>query len=284
MGKLFVVGTPIGNLNDITKRQLDTLKSVDIILCEDTRHSLKLLNYYQIRNKLISYHKFNEKEKTPYLIKELIDNNKNIALITDAGMPCISDPGYVLVNKARENNIEVIGVGGISAVTTSLSVSGLDCKNFSFYGFFPRENKDKKNIIKEIKQSLINVFVFYESPKRIISTLEYLKEELGSFNICVCSDLTKIHEKTYYGNIDKILNELKNNDKSELGEYTFIIEKLEKEEIKKEEISTEALLIDTMIKYNISMKDAIEKLNEISDNLSKKDIYNASLNIKKIIG
>lgn len=284
MGKLFVVGTPIGNLNDITKRQLDTLKSVDIILCEDTRHSLKLLNYYQIRNKLISYHKFNEKEKTPYLIKELIDNNKNIALITDAGMPCISDPGYVLVNKARENNIEVIGVGGISAVTTSLSVSGLDCKNFSFYGFFPRENKDKKNIIKEIKQSLINVFVFYESPKRIISTLEYLKEELGSFNICVCSDLTKIHEKTYYGNIDKILNELKNNDKSELGEYTFIIEKLEKEEIKKEEISTEALLIDTMIKYNISMKDAIEKLNELSDNLSKKDIYNASLNIKKIIG
>lgn len=284
MGKLFVVGTPIGNLNDITKRQLDTLKSVDIILCEDTRHSLKLLNYYQIRNKLISYHKFNEKEKTPYLIKELIDNNKNIALITDAGMPCISDPGYVLVNKARENNIEVIGVGGISAVTTSLSVSGLDCKNFSFYGFFPRENKDKKNIIKEIKQSLINVFVFYESPKRIISTLEYLKEELGIFNICVCSDLTKIHEKTYYGNLDKVLNELKNNDKSELGEYTFIIEKIEKEKTKKEEISTEALLIDTMIKYNISMKDAIEKLNEISDNLSKKDIYNASLNIKKIIG
>lgn len=284
MGKLFVVGTPIGNLNDITKRQLDTLKSVDIILCEDTRHSLKLLNYYQIRNKLISYHKFNEKEKTPYLIKELINNNKNIALITDAGMPCISDPGYVLVNKARENNIEVIGVGGISAVTTSLSVSGLDCKNFSFYGFFPRENKDKKNIIKEIKQSLINVFVFYESPKRIISTLEYLKEELGIFNICVCSDLTKIHEKTYYGNLDKVLNELKNNDKSELGEYTFIIEKIEKEKIKKEEISTEALLIDTMIKYNISMKDAIEKLNEISDNLSKKGIYNASLNIKKIIG
>ena len=126
--------------------------------------------------------------------------------------------------------------------------------------------------------------MFYESPKRIISTLEYLKEELGIFNICVCSDLTKIHEKTYYGNLDKVLNELKNNDKSELGEYTFIIEKIEKEKIKKEEISTEALLIDTMIKYNISMKDAIEKLNEISDNLSKKDIYNASLNIKKIIG
>ena len=113
----------------------------------------------------------------------IIKNNKNIALITDAGMPCISDPGYILVKQARENNIEVIGVGGISAVTTALSISGLDTKNFSFYGFFPRENKTKKRIIKEIKQSLIKVFVFYESPKRLIDTLEFLKEELNNFNI-----------------------------------------------------------------------------------------------------
>lgn len=283
MGKLFVVGTPIGNLNDITNRQLETLKNVDIILCEDTRHSLKLLNYYNIKNKLVSYHKFNEKEKTPYLIDEIIKNNKNIALITDAGMPCISDPGYVLINKARENNIEIIGVGGISAVTTALSISGLDTKNFSFYGFFPRENKDKKNIIKEIKQSLIKIFVFYESPKRLIDTLTFLKEELNSFNICVCSDLTKLHEKVYYGNINKVLKELIDNDKSNLGEYTFIIEK---EEIKEEEeinYSLEALLIDLIVKNNISMKEAVDKLNK-ETSFSKKDIYNASLNIKKIIG
>ena len=132
-------------------------------------------------------------------------------------MPCISDPGYVLVNKARENNIEIIGVGGISAVTTALSVSGLDTKNFSFYGFFPRENKTKKSIIKEIKQSLIKVFVFYESPKRLIDTLTFLKEELNSFNICVCSDLTKLHEKVYYGNINKVLEKLKNEGK--IDEY-----------------------------------------------------------------
>ena len=256
MGKLFIVGTPIGNLNDVTKRQLETLENVDIILCEDTRHSLKLLNFYKIKNKLISYHKFNEKEKSPYLIDEIIKNNKNIALITDAGMPCISDPGYILVKQARENNIEVI-----SAVTTALSISGLDTKNFSFYGFFPRENKTKKRIIKEIKQSLIKVFVFYESPKRLIDTLEFLKEELVNFNICVCSDLTKLHEKVYYGNINKVLEELKDNSKSELGEYTFII----------------------IIKNNLSMKEAVDKLNK-ETSFSKKDIYNASLNIKKIIG
>ena len=283
MGKLFIVGTPIGNLNDVTKRQLETLENVDIILCEDTRHSLKLLNFYKIKNKLISYHKFNEKEKSPYLIDEIIKNNKNIALITDAGMPCISDPGYILVKQARENNIEVIGVGGISAVTTALSISGLDTKNFSFYGFFPRENKTKKRIIKEIKQSLIKVFVFYESPKRLIDTLTFLKEELNSFNICVCSDLTKLHEKVYYGNINKVLKELKDNSKSELGEYTFIIEKEEIEEEQEINYSIEALLIDIIIKNNLSMKEAVDKLNK-ETSFSKKDIYNASLNIKKIIG
>ena len=271
MGKLFIVGTPIGNLNDVTKRQLETLENVDIILCEDTRHSLKLLNFYKIKNKLISYHKFNEKEKSPYLIDEIIKNNKNIALITDAGMPCISDPGYILVKQARENNIEVIGVGGISAVTTALSISGLDTKNFSFYGFFPRENKIKKRIIKEIKQSLIKVFVFYESPKRLIDTLEFLKEELNNFNICV------------YGNINKVLEELKDNSKSELGEYTFIIEKEEIEEKEEINYSIEALLIDIIIKNNLSMKEAVDKLNK-ETSFSKKDIYNASLNIKKIIG
>ena len=181
------------------------------------------------------------------------------------------------------NNIEVIGVGGISAVTTALSISGLDTKNFSFYGFFPRENKTKKRIIKEIKQSLIKVFVFYESPKRLIDTLEFLKEELVNFNICVCSDLTKLHEKVYYGNINKVLEELKDNSKSELGEYTFIIEKEEIEEEQEINYSIEALLIDIIIKNNLSMKEAVDKLNK-ETSFSKKDIYNASLNIKKIIG
>lgn len=279
MGKLFIVATPIGNLSDISKRALDTLNNVDLILCEDTRVSIKLLNYYNIKNKLIPYHKFNEKEKTNYIINEL--QTKDIALISDAGTPCISDPGYVLVKKARENNIEVIGIGGISAVITALSISGLNTDSFTFYGFFPRVNKDKTNLIENIKKSNINTYIFYESPKRIINTLEYLYNALGNIMISLSSDLTKLHEKTYYGNINEVLNILKNNDKASLGEYTLIIEKdIIKEE--KQTISIEAKLIDIMIKENTSLKESINLLNERNNDISKKDIYNASLNLKDI--
>lgn len=281
MGKLYIVGTPIGNLSDISKRALETLKEVDVILCEDTRHSLKLLNYYEIKNKLVSYHKFNEKERTPYIIEEL--KNKNIALITDAGMPCISDPGYVIVEEARKNDIEVIGVGGISALTTGLSISGIDSKNFSFYGFFPRDNKEKNKLVADLKNSDIKVFVFYESPKRIISTLKYIKEEIEISKICVLKDLTKFHEKSFYGSIDKVIEELNNDSNAMLGEYTFIIEKKLLEEISIEEDSSiEAKLVDVIIKNKVSMKEAIDILNKTNDKLSKKDIYNASLNLKKI--
>ena len=160
MGTLYVVATPIGNLNDMTKRAIQTLKDVDIILCEDTRHSLKLLNHYEIKNKLISYHKFNEKERTQSIINYLKED-KQIAIITDAGTPCISDPGYILIKEARLNNINITPIGGISALITALSVSGLKSDNFTFYGFFPREQKDKKELIKNIKNININTFIFY---------------------------------------------------------------------------------------------------------------------------
>ncbi len=281
MGNLYVVGTPIGNLNDITKRQLDTLKEVDLILCEDTRHSLKLLNYFDIKKKLISYHKFNEKEKVYSIIKDLKED-KNIALITDAGMPCISDPGYILVKECVKEHINVIPIGGISAVTTALSISGFDIKNFTFLSFFPRESKDKKELIKQINNSDVKVFVFYESPKRIVKTIEYLKEQLGNISIVVCSDLTKLHEKKYYGNIDKVLEDMKFFENVELGEYTVVIEKNNKiEEVSS--ISIEASLIELMIKNDITVKDAIDLLNKNNSNLSKKDIYNASLNLKNIL-
>ena len=281
MGTLYVVATPIGNLNDMTLRAIDTLKEVSYILCEDTRHSLKLLNYYQIRNKLISYHKFNEKEKVNSII-EMLKNDKNIAIITDAGLPCVSDPGYILVEQARLNNIEVIGVGGISASLTALSISGLKNDSFTFYGFFPRETKDKKRLIDDIKKSDVDTFIFYESPKRILKTLEYLKDNLGNIKICVCSDLTKLHEKSYFGNINYVYETLLNNENVEKGEYTFVIEKSFKEEEQKD-VSTESKLIDIMIKNNVSLKEAIDILNNNDNNLSKKDIYNASLNLKDIL-
>ena len=281
MGILYVVATPIGNLDDFTKRAIDTLKSVDIILCEDTRHSLILLNHYDIKNKLLAYHKFNEKEKVNSII-EMLKNGKNIAIITDAGLPCVSDPGYILVEQARLNNIEVIGVGGISASLTALSISGLKNDSFTFYGFFPRETKDKKRLIDDIKKSDVDTFIFYESPKRILKTLEYLKDNLGNIKICVCSDLTKLHEKSYFGNINYVYETLLNNENVEKGEYTFVIEKSFKEEEQKD-VSTESKLIDIMIKNNVSLKEAIDILKNNDNNLSKKDIYNASLNLKDIL-
>lgn len=281
MGILYIVATPIGNLNDITKRAIETLKQVDIILCEDTRTSLKLLNHFEIKNNLESFHKFNEQEKTKRIINDLKEG-KNIALISDAGTPCISDPGYILVKKAKEENITVIGVGGISALITALSISGLDSKKFTFQGFFPRDTKEKNKLIKEIKTSNINTHIFYESPKRIIKTLEYLQENIKNIKISISKELTKLHEQNYFGDINDVIEKLKKDEKSTLGEYTFIIEKEEKQE-KTNPLSIESLLIDKMIKENISLKDAVAKLNKENDNLSKKEIYNASLNLKKIL-
>lgn len=281
MGSLFVVATPIGNLADISKRAIETLENVDIILCEDTRHSLKLLNYYNIKNKLISYHKFNEVERSSSVIEKL-KSGLDIAIITDAGTPCVSDPGYVLIKKAKEEGIEVIGVGGISALVTALSVSGINSDTFAFYGFFPRENKDKKSVINEILESKIRTYIFYESPKRIIKTLKYIYENLGDVLISVSSDLTKIHEKNYYGRLSNVLKIMESNPNIELGEYVFIIENdIVRENIINNDISIEALLIDVVVKNNFSIKDGIDYLSKNSD-YSKKDIYNASLNLKKI--
>lgn len=282
MGKLYVVATPIGNLGDISKRALDTLKSVDLILCEDTRVSIKLLNYFGIKNKLATYHKFNEREKCLEIIKEL--ERKDIAIITDAGTPCISDPGYILIKEAKESGIEVVGIGGISAIITALSVSGLNTDSFTFYGFFPRENKDKVKLVECIKKSDVSTFVFYESPKRIINTLDYLYNNLGNVMVSLSSDLTKLHEKNYYGSIDKVLSELNDNSKAELGEYTLVIEKGKCDfEEETDSLSIEAKLIDIMVKEDVSLKESVNLLKERESKLVKKDIYNASLNLKKVL-
>ena len=281
MGTLYVVATPIGNLNDMTKRAIETLKEVDIILCEDTRTSMKLLNNFNIKNKLMSYHKYNEQEQTKNIIK-LLKQDKNIAIITDAGTPCISDPGYILVKEARENNITVIPIGGISALITALSASGIETDKFTFQGFFPRETKDKTKLLEELNKTTIKVHIFYESPKRIIKTLEYLKNNLDIEKISIFKELTKLHEKNYYGTLEEVLNKLQNEEKINQGEYTFIIKT--KQETKKEQnISLEALIIDKLIKEQKTIKEIIEILNKENHNISKKDLYNASLNLKQIL-
>ena len=280
METLYVVATPIGNLNDMTLRAIDTLKEVSYILCEDTRTSLKLLDHFDIKNKLVSYHKFNEMEKADRIINDL-KSGLDIALISDAGTPCISDPGNILVKRARQEDIKVLGVGGISALVTALSVCGVNTDKFTFYGFFPRETKDKNKLVKEIENSFVNTFVFYESPKRIVKTLEFLSLKLGNVKVSVFKELTKIHEKNYYGLINDVILSLKEDDKTSLGEYTFIIEK-EVRILEKSDMSVEALLVNEMIKENLSLRDATNKLNNDLDDVSKKDIYNAGLNLKKL--
>ena len=282
-GTLYVVATPIGNLNDISKRALDVLSEVDLIACEDTRQSIKLLNHYDIKNKLISYHKFNEKDKSVSIVDDLI-NGKNVALISDAGTPCISDPGYNLVKLARDSGIEVIGIPGCSATVTALSVSGLSTSSYSFLGFLSNDTSKFNKELDLIHNSLINTFIIYESPKRLVKLVKTLKDEFPHSMIYIASDLTKIHERGFYGDIDTVYNTIKEDPNIEKGEYVIILEKHDEEVTNKDEtLSIEALLVDVMIKNNISLKDAINYLNDNNKELKKNDIYKASLNLKNLI-
>lgn len=280
MGILYIVATPIGNLGDITKRAIKTLETVDIILCEDTRTSSHLLNSLEIKTKLISYHKFNENERSGEVI-ELLKSGKNIALITDAGTPCISDPGSILISECISNKIEVYSIPGASAIITALTLSGLVIHNFAFYGFLERKNSKQKEELKRIQQNDLETIVFYESPKRIIPTIENIKEVMNDPYIIVLNELTKKFEKKYYGKSSQVLDLLQKAN-YELGEYVIVVSKNKMEE-KKEEVSLEALLIDKIIKNNYTMKEAINDLAfEFKNKYSKKEIYNASLKLKNI--
>src|SRR5574344_616178 len=279
MGTLYVVATPIGNLKDITYNAIEVLTNVNYVACEDTRNSIHLLTHYNIKNKLIAYYKFNDTSKLNEII-ELVQNN-DVVIITDAGTPCISDPGSILVREAVKNNIKVIGICGASALVNALSVSGMDTSSFTFYGFLSRENKGFNEDMEKILNDSSKVAVIYESPKRIIKTLTKMQEYFSNSFICVCNDLTKKFEKKYYGTIDEVIDSLNNNENSELGEYVILIEKKEKISKITDDVSIEALLVDKMVKKNITMKESIEQVTN-ENKLSKKDVYNASLNIKKI--
>ena len=281
MGDLYVVATPIGNLQDITFRALDILKNVDYIACEDTRQTIKLLNHYEIKKKMIAYHKFNELSKSDSIIDDL-KKGMSVAIVTDAGTPCISDPGYILVNKAREEGINVYGVPGCSAVVTALSVSGLNTSEFAFYGFLSTDNTKFNEEIDRIKNSNVNTFVIYESPKRIVKLFSKLVDVFENAYVYIASDLTKLHERGFFGRIDEVYETIKNDPNIEKGEYAIVIQKENKVEIIENEVSIEAMLVDTMIKNKCSLKDAIGLLNSNNKNLKKNDIYNASLNIKEL--
>lgn len=282
MGILYVVGTPIGNLSDISSRALEVLNTVNLIACEDTRTSSVLLKHFNINKKLVSYHKFNEKGKSNSLIEDL-KSGLNIALISDAGCPCISDPGTILVNEAIKNDIEVISIPGASAVTASLMVSGMDTKSFTFYGFLDRENKKMTEELTKIQKDSSNIAIIYESPKRIMKTLEKIDEVLNNPYICLCNDLTKKFEKKYYGKTKDVINYLKNNANYELGEYVLLVEKENKLIEKKDHYSIEALIVDELVKNDCTIKDAVKIVSD-KYHINKNEVYNASLNLKKILG
>lgn len=279
-GKLFLVGTPIGNLQDITLRALETLKNCDIIAAEDTRQTLKLLNHFQIKKRMISYHKFNENDKSLDILNLLEDGN-NIALVTDAGMPGISDPGSVIVNKCIENKMDFEIIPGATALITALVYSGLDTTKFTFRGFLPRETKDRKVVIDEIKHSRETI-IFYEAPHRLLKTLDFLLQELGNRNISICRELTKLHESIIRGTIEIAVKFYKQN--SPRGEYVLVVSGKTDEDIEKEKLEVwDNLSIEEHILMYMSegksKKEAV-KLTAKDRNLPKNDIYMCSLNIK----
>jgi 16S rRNA (cytidine1402-2'-O)-methyltransferase len=217
-GKLYIVATPIGNLSDLTFRAKETLKTVDVIACEDTRHTTILLNHYGINKPLLSFHSHSGQMKTDKIM-DYLKNGSNVALVSDAGTPGISDPGYVLIQAALDNEIEVIPIPGASAVITALCASGLPTDKFLYLGFLPVK-KGRQTLFKKIADSEYTV-VFYESPHRLKKTLEQLKEFLKpDAKLSVAKELTKIYETFYRGSISDVIKQIPDNPK---GEYVVMI-------------------------------------------------------------
>lgn len=265
-GILYLVATPIGNLEDITLRAIKILKEVDIIAAEDTRHSLKLLNHLQISKPLISYHRHNEDIKTDGLIEKLL-NGKNIALITDAGTPAISDPGEMIVKKAIESNIEIIPIPGACALINALICSGLNTKEFVFYGFLPTNKKLRKNKFEELKKES-KTMIIYEAPHKIITTLNDIYKNLGNVNIVLAKELTKIHESFIRGCVIETIEKMTDIK----GEMIILIEgnSISIDE-KKEDLSVDE-------QYELYKKQGLTKneiIKKIAKNLgvSKNEIY-----------
>ncbi len=266
-GKLYLVATPIGNLEDITLRALNILKSVDLIAAEDTRNTLKLLNHFEIKKTLISYHRHNEEEKQNGLIEKLKEG-KNIAIVSDAGTPGISDPGEVVVKKAIENQIEVIPIPGACAAINALIASGLDTKEFSFFGFLPLNKKLRKEKLDEIKNET-RTLIIYEAPHKLKDTLMDLKDIIDDRKIVLARELTKIHEEFIRDDIEKLI-EKSNNLK---GEMIILIEGCKK--IEKENILNN-LSLEEHYKYyenlKFEKKEIIKKIAK-DRNVTKNEIY-----------
>lgn len=276
-GKLYLCATPIGNLEDITFRVLRTLKEVDLIAAEDTRNSMKLLNHFEIKTPMTSYHEYNKIEKAYQLVDKLREG-KNIALITDAGTPGISDPGEDLVRICYEEGIEVTSLPGPAACITALTMSGLPTRRFAFEAFLPREKKERTEVLRQLKNETRTIII-YEAPHHLVKTLEELYENLGDRKIAICRELTKRYEEKTLTTLSESLNFYKDNEPR--GEYVLVLDGKTFEELRKEEQQTwESMSIEEhMALYEekgIDRKEAM-KLVAKDRGISKRDVYQALL-------
>ena len=270
IGTLYIVATPIGNLDDITKRAISILSEVDIIACEDTRHTGRLLANYGIKNKLVSFHQHNENQFAESLI-DLLNKNNNIALVSDAGTPLISDPGYPLVKLAHENHIKVVPVVGASAIIALLCSSGLPTNEFLFTGFLPAKSKQREEELKRICENPFTT-VIYESTHRIIKSLEDMEKILGKDRIIVIGrELTKTFETIKLGKVSEILDFVQSDSNQTKGEFVIAISALEVE--KTEDISEQQKQLAQLLSKELPPKKAAKITAEFL-NANSKNIYN----------
>ena len=271
-GTLYIVSTPIGNLEDITLRALKVLKDVDVIAAEDTRRSSKLLTHYGISKPLISY--WGEKEKVRSTeILERLHAGQSVALISDAGTPGISDPGAVLIRKALEEAIDVVSIPGVTALIAALSVSGISTDEFTFMGFLPARKSQRQKVLKDLSYEQ-RTLVFYEAPHRILETLSDMEEIFGERKAAVIKEISKIYEEVIRGNISEVFRTLEKTTIA--GEYVIVMEGRAEE---KKLMSDDALQeVSTLMKKGLGRKEAVKKVAE-AYGLSKKELYDKSLKV-----
>ena len=274
-GKIYLVATPIGNLSDISMRAIETLKNADIIACEDTRNTIRLLNHFEIKGHLTSYHEYNKIDKA-YELCEKVKEGNNIAFVSDAGMPAISDPGYELVDIAYKEGLEVTVVPGASAVVSALAISGISSRRFAFEGFLPADKNEKKEILTELSQES-RTLILYEAPHRLLKTLKELFEYMGDRNIAIVREITKLHEEVLRGKLADIIADYESEKIAIRGEYVLVIEGkslLEKREERQKSFE-ETSIREHYEKYIAEGMDKKEAMKAVAKDrgIQKRDVY-----------
>ena len=274
-GKIYLVATPIGNLSDISMRAIETLKNVDIIACEDTRNTIRLLNHFEIKGHLTSYHEYNKIDKA-YELCEKVKEGNNIAFVSDAGMPAISDPGDELVDIAYKEGLEVTVVPGASAVVSALAISGISSRRFAFEGFLPADKNEKKEILTELSQES-RTLILYEAPHRLLKTLKELFEYMGDRNIAIVREITKLHEEVLRGKLADIIADYESEKIAIRGEYVLVIEGkslLEKREERQKSFE-EISIREHYEKYIAEGMDKKEAMKAVAKDrgIQKRDVY-----------